>query len=215
MPDINLLREIEELRRRLDAVENLSVSPPLRLIDAFGAKSLEIDDPSHWARITGISGTKYSHAEVVPNPSSVGSWSLLAAGITGTFTDSPAWETNLSTTVPVDGSFVTWIRPHPNGFGWVFEATGGTSSTPTVGPIYARLTGRSGGKYSFVQVTRNSSGTYVDVSGGITGNTSTTYAQDIGGIANDILFTPANQVFLLIPNASVSGTWLFGPVVLC
>lgn len=81
-------------------------------------------------------------------------------------------------------------------------------------PIYARLTNRSGPCYSFVQVTR-SGGALVDVTPGITGNTSTTYAQDIGGIANDILFTPTNQVFLLTPNPTVSGTWLFGPVVLC
>lgn len=88
-------------------------------------------------------------------------------------------------------------------------------SATAVGPIYARITGRSGGKYSFVQVTRDGSGVYGDVPSGITGNTSTTYAQDIGGIANDILFTPTNQVFLLVPNPTVSGTWLFGPVALC
>lgn len=92
-------------------------------------------------------------------------------------------------------------------------ASGGSGTT--TGPIYARLTGRSGGKYSFVQVTRDGSGVYGDVSGGITGNTSTTYAQDIGGLANDILFTPTNLPFLLTPNPTVSGTWLFGPVSLC
>jgi hypothetical protein len=90
----------------------------------------------------------------------------------------------------------------------------GGSGTAT-GSIYARLTGRSGGKYSFVQVTRNGSGLYIDVPSGITGNTSTTYAQDIGGIANDVLFDPDEQTFLLTPNPTVSGTWLFGPVALC
>lgn len=214
MPDVNLLMQIEELRRRLDAVEGISVSPPLRLVDGLGSPTIEIDDPSHYARITaGGTGGVYEHAEVVPNPSTPGAWSLLSAGIVGTLADGPAYETNLSTTVPVDGSFVAWIRPHPNGKGWVFEATGGSSGGG--GSIYARLTGRSSGKYSFVQVTRNSSGTYIDVPSGITGSTSVGYAQDIGGYAGDILFTPTNLPFLLTPNPTEIGTWLFGPVSLC
>lgn len=83
------------------------------------------------------------------------------------------------------------------------------------GPIYARITGRSGGYYAFEQVTRTAGGVFAVVStgsGGIAGTTSSGYAQDIGGIANDVLI---NQVFLLVPNPTVPGTWLFGPVALC
>jgi len=92
---------------------------------------------------------------------------------------------------------------------------GAVGTGTATGPIYARITGRSGGKYSFVQVTRDSSGTYIDVPSGITGSTAVGYAQDIGGIANDILFTPTNLPFLLTPNPTELGTWLFGPVSLC
>lgn len=176
MADVNLLREIEELRRRLDAVEGISVSPPLRLISGLGSPSIEIDDPSHWARITGRSGGLYSHAEVVPNPSSPATWSLLAAGIVGTFTDGPAYEVNGSTTVAVDGSFVAWIRPHPNAKGWIFEASG--SGTPA--GFYAKITGGTG-PYSWTECTV-SGGT---VSGARTGSLDATEATTgLTGIPN-------------------------------
>jgi len=186
MADVNLLQQIEELRRRLDAVENLSVSPPLRLIDAFGAKSLEIDDPSHWARITAVSSGLYSHAEVVPNPSAPATWSLLAAGITGTSTDGPAYEVNGSTTVPVDGSFVAWLRPHPNGKGWIFEESGGTSSTG----FYAKITGGTG-PYSWTECT---------VSGGTVSSART-------GTLNA---TEATTGLTGIPNGGTVVVWMTG-----
>lgn len=92
----------------------------------------------------------------------------------------------------------------------------GTGGGTATGNIYARLTGRSGAKYSFVQIGVNSSGVTADVgTGGITGNTSTTYATPVNNVASDVLFTPPNDIFELTPNPLVANTWLFGPVVLC
>lgn len=174
---------------------------------------LQVNDystPGHWAKITGVSGGLYSHQQIAPDGTVLPAALPYYFGGT-TSTTTPARELN-GATVPVNA--IVWLEIDTARSGWVF-VYGAAAAPAPAGPIYARITGRSGGKYSFVQVTRNSSGTYIDVPGGITGNTSTTYAQDIGGLASDVLFNPDEQTFLLVPNPTVANTWLFGPVSLC
>lgn len=148
MADINTLRMLEELRVRVDRLEGANYSPPLRSVLAAGYPNIEIDDPSHYARINGAgSAGKYPHIEVVPDLSTPGAWVNLAAGRSGTLLDSPAWETNRSTSVPVDGSFIAWIRPHPDGDGWIFDASAATSAIPG---WYALINGGTG-PYSWAE----------------------------------------------------------------
>lgn len=172
---------------------------------------LQVNDystPGHWAKITGVSGGLYSHQQIAPDGTVLPAALPYYFGGT-TSTTTPARELN-GATVPVNA--IVWMEIDTKRLGWVFVYGGAGGATS----IYARLTGRSGKRYAFTQVGMNSSDAMVDVSpGGITGTTSSGYAIDIGGVANDILFTPNNLVFLLTPNPTVAGTWLFGPVSLC
>lgn len=172
---------------------------------------LQVNDYStagHFAQITGESGGLYSHVQVEPDGTPCAA--ALPYYFGGTTSGSaPARELN-GATVPTGA--IVWLDIDTKRLGWVFVYGGAGGATS----IYARLTGRSGKRYAFTQVGMNSSDAMVDVSpGGITGTTSSGYAIDIGGVANDILFTPNNLVFLLTPNPTVAGTWLFGPVSLC
>lgn len=85
------------------------------------------------------------------------------------------------------------------------DGTGGSGD----GSIFARITGRSGYFYSFVQVTNPGAGTPTDVTDGIVGTTSDGFATEINGVALDSLYTPNNQVFRLYPSPEVAGTWEF------
>lgn len=82
------------------------------------------------------------------------------------------------------------------------DGTGGTGD----GSIFARITGRSGYFYSFVQVTNPGAGTPTDVTDGIVGTTSDEYATEINGVALNSLI---NQVFRLYPSPEIAGTWEF------
>ena len=91
---------------------------------------------------------------------------------------------------------------------------GGGGAAAATG-FYARITGNSSKRYSFVQVGVNASDAVVDVTGGVTGSTSVGYALDIGG-GSAALHTPAPAlVVLMTANPVVPGTWLFGPVTVC
>lgn len=171
MADVNTLRVLEELKERVSKLEGASYAPPLRVVQAAGFPCVELDDPSHYARINGTgSGGKYPHIEVVPDPATPGGWVNLASGRSGTLTESPAWETNLSTTVPTDGSYIVRVHPHPNGRGWVFDA----ASPIAVLGWYALITGGTG-PYSWSESTVAG----VVISGGRTG-TNNAYEQISG-----------------------------------
>jgi len=93
---------------------------------------------------------------------------------------------------------------------------GGSSGGTATGNIYARLTGRSGKRYSFVQIGVNGSDLQADVgTGAITGTTSVGYAIAVNGVESDVIISSPNDIFELTPNPLVLGTWLFGPVALC
>ena len=103
-----------------------------------------------------------------------------------------------------NGAHVRWADGVPlisaNGFG------GGDNS------IFARITGRSGFAYSFVEVGRDATGALVDIDGGITGTTTDGYAVDINGLSSDSLFTPTNQIFRLFPSIIDASLWEFNAV---
>ena len=125
------------------------------------------------------------------------------------------------------GATVVWVYLGTAAQPWRFNCVKSGSSGYASGPdlcgtvsggasaIYARITGNSGKRYSFVQVAVNASDAAVDVTSGVTGSTTVGYALDIGG-GSTALHTPAPALtVLMVPNPLVAGTWLFGPVTVC
>jgi hypothetical protein len=160
----------------------------------------------HWAKLGTPAGGLYPHTERTPDGGD------LPAG-TGYYGDAtaagcPAREVN-GRAAPAGE--VVWLEIDPYRNGWVFAWAAGGSK----GSIYARITGNSGKRYSFVQIAVDGSDAVVDVPSGVTGSTSAGYALDIGG-GSAALHTPTPAlVVLMTPNPLVAGTWLFGPVTVC
>lgn len=169
-------------------------------------------DGSIFARITGRSGFAYAFTEV--GRDATGALVDIDGGITGTTTDGFAVDINGLSSDLLFAPTNQIFRLFPSVIDaslWEFNAV-----MPVIGPIYANITGRSGKRYSFDQVAVDASDNLIAVAGGISGNITTTgYAIDVGGIANDILFDPTPQTFLLTPNPLIPKVWMFGPVILC
>src|SRR5436190_19293095 len=131
----NFNRLIGEVQR----LSNVSVAPPLQLINTVGGAVLLLPNQWFFAGIGATSGTAYTFTELQPDGN--GNFNVKENGLQGTGSNNPAYEINAATVTSgtvvkmFKGLTSEYLFEHPQG-------TGGTASGTTYsGGCGIRITG--------------------------------------------------------------------------